>query len=115
MDSLLFAINAVAPIIIMVAIGYILKKLGFMNVDFAGKLNKIVFRLLLPAMLFLNVYKINSIKTINGGFIIYTLIATLVIFVLSVPLVILITRDNKKRGPLLLALLKFLRILSKIP
>ena len=35
MGSLIFAINAVAPIIIMVAIGYFIKKIGLVTVDFA--------------------------------------------------------------------------------
>ena len=58
MESLIFAINAVAPIVIMVAIGYLLKKAGMIDKNFAKTANKVVFRVLLPAMLFLNVYKI---------------------------------------------------------
>ena len=55
MDSLIFAINAVAPIILVVAIGYLLKKKGFMNAEFARAANKLVFRIFLPSMLFLNI------------------------------------------------------------
>ena len=61
MDSLIFAINAVAPIIAMVAIGYILKRIGFMTPEFAKAANKLVFRLFLPAMLFLNIYNIQAL------------------------------------------------------
>ena len=35
MDSLIFAINAVLPIILTVASGYFLKKVGFINESFA--------------------------------------------------------------------------------
>ena len=48
MESFIFALNAVAPIILTVAIGYLLKKIGMMNEDFAKKANKIVFRVFLP-------------------------------------------------------------------
>ena len=61
MDSFLFALNAVLPIIIMVVIGYFLKRIGFLNAEFAKMGNKLVFRVLLPAMLFLNVYKMESL------------------------------------------------------
>ena len=41
MESLIFALKAVLPIIITVAIGYILKKIKFMDGDFAKKANKL--------------------------------------------------------------------------
>ncbi|MBR2406155.1 MAG: AEC family transporter [Clostridia bacterium] len=101
MDSFLFAVNAVAPIILTVAIGYLLKKAGFMNADFAKAANKLVFRLFLPAMLFLNVYRIASIGGINMNYIMYCLVALLVIFLLSIPAVILVARKREYRGVLL--------------
>ena len=55
MDSFIFAINAVSPIIIMVVIGYILKRIGFLNLEISKVLNKLVFRLFLPVLLFINV------------------------------------------------------------
>ncbi|MBQ8311063.1 MAG: AEC family transporter [Clostridia bacterium] len=101
MESLIFAINAVAPIIIMVAIGYILKRIGFLNDTFARMGNKLVFRALLPSMLFLNVYKIDDIGGIGFGYIGYVLVALLVIFLISVPLVIVVTKKPERRGVLL--------------
>ena len=52
MDSLIFSINAIAPIIIIVALGYFLKKIGWMDGIFAKKANKLVFHVFLPSMLF---------------------------------------------------------------
>lgn len=103
MDSLIFALNAVAPIIMMVAIGYLLKKIGFMNEKFAKMANKLMFRIFLPAMLFLNVYKINDIGGIELGYILYVVAALVVIFLVSIPLVILVTKKQERRGALLQA------------
>ena len=55
LDSLIFAVNAVMPIVAMVVIGYLLKKKGFIDEKFAKQANKLVFRLFLPVMLFSNV------------------------------------------------------------
>ena len=52
MNELIFAINAVAPIILTVAVGYVLKKIGLMDAVFSKKANKLVFRVFLPVMLF---------------------------------------------------------------
>lgn len=56
MTELLFAINATAPIVLMVLVGYFLKRIGLINPDVAKACNKLVFKVFLPAMLFLNRY-----------------------------------------------------------
>ena len=61
MESLVFALNAVLPIVFLVAIGYGLRRWGMVSEGFAKTANKLVFRVFLPAMLFLNVYRIESI------------------------------------------------------
>lgn len=100
MDSLIFAINAIAPIIITVAIGYILKKIKLMNGGFAKAANKLVFHLFLPCMLFSNVYKINSLGDIKLGYVAYTVILILSIFALALVAVMLVTKKGERRGAL---------------
>lgn len=101
MDSLIFAISAVFPIIAMVSIGYVLKKIGFMTQDFAKAANKLVFRLFLPVMLFLNIYNIENLSTMNFDYVIYALLAVLVIFLVALPVTRLVTKGGAQRGALL--------------
>lgn len=101
MESLLFALNAVAPIILMVAIGYLLKRVGFINASFAQTANKLVFRLFLPAMMFLNVYKMENIRGIDLTYIVYVLVALVVIFLAALPIVLVGTNKTERRGVLL--------------
>jgi predicted permease len=101
MGSFLFALNAVLPIILMVAIGYVIKKIGLVDKDIAKTLNKLVFRLFLPVMIFLNIYNIEDFNGINVTFVAYAMIAVLVIFAISIPVAMLITRDPAKRGAML--------------
>ncbi len=101
MDSLIFALNAVAPIIIMVAIGYFLKKIGLMNAEFSKMANRLVFHVFLPTMLFYNVYKIEDVGSLDLSYIGYALIALLVIFALAVPSVIMFTDKKQCRGVLI--------------
>ncbi len=101
MASFIFALNAVLPIILMVAIGYFLRAIGFVDSDMAKKLNRLVFRIFLPVMLFLNVYNIEGAEGIEPGFIIYALVALLTIFLLALPAVMLITKHPERRGAML--------------
>lgn len=101
MDSLIFALNAVMPIVVMVGIGYAIKKAGFMNDTFTRAVNKMVFRFFLPAMLFLSIYEINDLTDIQFAYIVYGASATVLMFLISLPLVILYTKHRDRRGPLL--------------
>ena len=101
MESFIFALEAVMPIVIMVAIGYFIKRIGFVKTELAKTVNKMVFRIFLPAMLFLNVYKIESLAEVELDYVLYSVIALISVFVLSIP-VILVTSDKaERRGALL--------------
>ena len=101
MDSFLFALNAVLPIIVMVFIGYFIKKTGLVDSSISKPLNKIVFRVLLPVLLFVNIYKMEGFAGIRGGFIIYAAAVTVLLFIIAIPITSLITREKPKRGALI--------------
>ncbi len=103
MDSLIFALSAVAPIVLMVVIGYVLKSMGMMDEKFSKMANKLVFRVFMPVMLFVNIYKISNLAAIDFGFIGYSMIALVVIFALCVPACIAITKEKDRRGVLMQA------------
>ncbi len=115
MDSLIFALEAVLPIIIVVAIGYLIKRIGLLTADMAKVINKLVFRVFLPVMLFLNVYKIESLEKIELDYIIYAAIATVLVFALCIPAVIFVTKQGERRGALLQACFRSNYALIGIP
>ena len=100
MESFLFAINAVTPIILLVMIGYFLKRIGLMKPDFARLANRVVFRVFLPATLFLNTYKISGLRAADLGFVGYALIMIVVLFAIAIPVSILTTSHAERRGPM---------------
>ncbi len=101
MDSLIFAINAVAPILIIMVIGYLVKTTGMLGKDFARVANKLVFRIFLPVMLFLNIYNMESLADVSLWYVLYAVIAVFVFFLVFIPVVILLTPDPRRRGALL--------------
>ena len=115
MTDLIFAINATAPIVLMVVVGYFLKRFGMLDGSVARVLNKLVFRVFLPSMLFLNMYKIESLADVDFGFVWYTVIATVLLFCAAVGAVILFTKENPKRGALLQSVFRANYALVGIP
>ena len=115
MADLKFAINVTSPIVLMVAIGYILKRIKLIDTGVAKVLNRLVFKVFLPAMLFLNMYKIESLADVDFGFVWYTVIATVGLFGAAIFAVILFTKENPKRGSLLQSVFRANYALVGIP
>lgn len=106
MDAFIFALKAVAPIILMVVIGYMLKKMGFINERFVKEANRLVFRIFMPVMLFVNIYKIEDLSTIDFGFMGFSAIALLIVFFLAIPTAIAVARQKNRRGVLIQATIR---------
>ena len=106
LDAFVFAANAVLPIVILIVLGYILKKIGLLTKEFLDVGNKFTFRVLLPAMLFYNVYEINSLSEINWAFVLYGIGAILAIFFFAIAVCCAFTKNNAKRGSLIQAVFR---------
>ncbi len=101
MENLLFALGAVAPLILTAVLGYVLRRVGVFPLSLAAPVNKLVFRVFLPILLFLNIYNIDDPGTIEPGYLVYAAVAILVFFFLGIPLAMWITKDPARRGPVL--------------
>ena len=98
---LMTALNAVLPIILMILLGYILNQKGFLSQNFLSVGNKLVFKLMLPSMLFINIYRLDTLSDIQWDVTLYALIAIWVIFALSLISAILTTPVPQRRGVIL--------------
>ena len=95
------ALNAVLPIILVILLGYILRQKGFLSESFLQVGNKLVFKLMLPCMLFCNIYSIGSLADIQWDITIYALAAITLIFLLSLVTSVLVTPIPERRGVIL--------------
>lgn len=95
------AINAIAPMILMIGLGYCLKAIGFFTPEFLNIGNKFVFRVGLPIMLFINVYDIENLGQMNWAVIIYCIVITAVLFSVGYLLTFVFTKVPERRGVLL--------------
>ena len=79
-DNVIFTANTVAPVFLIIALGYLLKKIKIINEDFVTITSKFVFNVSLPALIFLKLYNINLSEVIDITQIIYIYAGTLVVF-----------------------------------
>lgn len=64
-DTFLYTLNAIVPILLVVLLGYVVRRIGPWSDDFFKQLNKLCFNLFLPIHLFYSVYGISDLSSMN--------------------------------------------------
>ena len=99
LSTILFtAVNAVAPVILLILLGYFLKTRGFLTKEFLKVGNKLVFNICLPAMLFVNVYDIEGFSAINWDIVLFCIAVLVLIFILGMFSSVAATKVPERRG-----------------
>ena len=66
MESLWIALKIVAPLFLLMAVGYLIKVTGLMNETSVRQVNKTIFKIFLPLLVFLNIYKTDLAESFNS-------------------------------------------------
>lgn len=98
---LVTAVNAVVPIVLLILLGYFLRKYNFLSDDFIRIGNKFVFRICLPCMLFINIYDSMDSFGIDWSSVAYCVAMILIFFVFGLVAAVLVTKDRRRRGVIL--------------
>lgn len=97
-DIFLFAFNAITPIVLLILLGFGLKRIGFVSDDFLQTANKFVFNVSLPVLLFFNVYNIRNLGEIQWNTVIFALIVIVLLFTSGFVYSKLFIKDNRQKG-----------------
>jgi len=92
------AANAVLPILLLILLGFGLKKAGWLSGSFTKTGNKLVFKIFLPAMLFINVYDIDGISAIKWDVVLLVVAVICLLFGLAVVIAVVTTPVPERRG-----------------
>ncbi|HOI86092.1 MAG TPA: AEC family transporter [Acholeplasmataceae bacterium] len=115
LDTFLFAANAILPIVVLILLGYVLKRIRFIDVHFVNILNKYVFRVGLPALLFFNVYNIEDISEIKFGVILFAVVMMLLLFSIGYLTIPFTVKDPNQKGVILQVIVRSNFALIGIP
>lgn len=98
MNSLVFSMNAVLPLFLLVILGYILKQIGTFTDEWLTIANKFSFKVTFSVMLFYEIYTTDIKTKINPNLILFSVLAILIITVLSHIFVPIIVKDRFRTG-----------------
>ena len=97
MDNLVFSLNATVPIFLMMILGLFFNKIGWMDEEFANKMNKFVFRIPLPVLLFGDLAVVDIKEAWNTKFVIFCFIITLISITIAIGISCLL-KDRSIQG-----------------
>ena len=97
MDNLIFSLNATVPVFMMIVLGMVLKKLNWIDDILAQKMNKFVFLLPLPVLLFEDLATIDFWQVWNTKFVLFCFVVTLFSIIL-VTLLSYLFKNKKNQG-----------------
>lgn len=104
MGNFIASVNTTLPLIIMLAVGYFLGRIGFIKSDFIKQANKLNYWVFLPCSVFAGTY-CKSVDFSEGLSVVITeVIIILVTFVLGYFISRTVTKDISKRGTVMVSL-----------
>lgn len=97
MENLIFSLNATIPIFLMMLLGMLFRKLGWMDEVFAAKMNKFVFLIPLPVLLFEQLATVDFSEVWDIKFILFCFVVTAISITIST-LISLLWKDRSIKG-----------------
>ncbi|MDO5336093.1 MAG: AEC family transporter [Eubacteriales bacterium] len=83
MENLMFSLNATMPIFFTMVLGYLFRRKGFFDDAFLDRMNKFVFKVTLPALLFEDIAGTDFVHSWDGGFVLFCFCVTVLCILIS--------------------------------
>lgn len=97
MENFLFSFNATAPVFLLMVLGYVFRLLGWIDDEFATKMNRFVFQIPLPVLVFKDLATVDFSKVWDTRFVGYCFVVTFLSICLAL-LVSMLWKEKSIRG-----------------
>ena len=97
MENLIFSLNATIPVFLLMVLGLALRKIGWIDEVFASKMNKFVFRVPLPVLLFQDLATVDFYEMWDGRFVLFCFAVTFLGIVIA-GLLSLLLKNRRIQG-----------------
>lgn len=115
MEELRLSANAVLPVFLMMAAGYLARCLGILERGDVAKFNRVAFRVFLPCLLFYNVYRSDLSAAIDPRLIAYAVSGVLIVFFAAFAAVQRLEPVNERRGVIMQGIFRSNYVILGLP
>jgi len=98
-DTLLFSLNAILPVILLILLGYYLKKKGFIEEYLIRKMNQYIFMIALPLLFFYNVYQTETLKNVDLGMLLFSASGLVLFTIIGYVVLLFVKMPLNQKGP----------------
>ena len=114
-ESFMVALNAVAPFLILLSVGFLAVRTGLTDRAFMARLNALNFRLFFPFLMFSNVYSARPEDLPSVTLMIFGPVSVLLLIAVLLVVVPRIVKENPRRGTIIQAVFRSSFIIYGIP
>jgi predicted permease len=94
MEYFLFTLNTVFPVFIIIFIGFLLKKINFINEDFISVSSNLVYKVALPSLIFIKVSNVNIKELAVFSEILFAVLFLTIVFILCLIFRLIFIKDK---------------------
>ena len=98
MKNLLVCVNAVLPIFLLLVVGYLSRILKLVDDGDVRKINRLMFKIFMPAVMFYNVYNSDLSSAVRPKLMLFTVLAVLGAFLLSCLVARWAVKERNQKG-----------------
>ena len=115
MENFIVCLNAVAPIFIIIALGYLARRLGDIKREDVFRFNKLAFRYFIPVMVFYNIYVSDLAASFNVKLMCFALLGVLAEWFVSMQIMKRTERRPERQGVMIQALYRSNFVIIGLP
>lgn len=102
-DNIITSFNVVAPLFLQMVLGLFLRKIGLLDEHTTKSLNRLIFKVFLPILIFNNIYTTQLESISSVGYIAVTICGIIAVFALLMIFVPIFEKDRRKCGVIIQA------------
>lgn len=114
-QNFIIAVEAVAPMFIVMAIGVLVRRRGMVSGDDVKRMNKLIFNALFPVMMFSNLYGMDFADAVNPKMMVTGAAILLTVYAASFIIVMKIEKDRRSRGAMIQAIFRSNFVIMGLP
>ncbi|MCC3866176.1 AEC family transporter [Terrisporobacter petrolearius] len=115
MKNLILSFNVVAPLCLVMALGYFLKYIKILDKGSVKVMNNTTFKVFLPTLLFYNIYTTDLGSVFDPKLMIFATMSIIILFGVLFLFIPIIEKDNSKRGVMIQGIFRSNFVLFGIP
>ena len=115
LQALSIAFHAIVPLFLIIAVGYTVKRLGWIGPEEVRRLNKVTFYTFMPVMLFYNIYTSDFSQAVRLPYALFVVGAALGMVAVSFAVTLLTEKMPERRGVMIQAAFRSNFVLLGLP